>query len=135
MRRCVLAGLSLVSIVGCELTEIRSKHRLGNEWRHSGTQNTDRKRFTVQQGVDFKFESGVTTGLTYRRRDVDDGSGDHDDGVWFDFSFPLWRAEPRKPQLDNRVKALERRVADLTRQLERRQERGGKTLASEDSGR
>ena len=79
---------------GCVLKEVRSKSKVGPEFRHKGSSRTESERWTVQEGLEFKWNNGVSTGVTYRRRDVNEGSGDHDDGVWFEFSFPVWKAKP-----------------------------------------
>lgn len=103
---------------GCALKEVRSKTKLGPEFRHKGSNRTESVRWTAQQGVELKWEGGVSTGLTYRRRDTDAGSGDHDDGVWLDFSFPLWKA-PKKPDtMKDQMEALARRLATLEAQLQ-----------------
>jgi hypothetical protein len=67
----------------------------------------------VQEGLEFKWDQGVTTGVTYRRRDVNEGTGDHDDGVWFEFSFPVWKAEEKPDSTAHRLEALEKRLAEL----------------------
>ncbi len=104
-------GLVLTSVSGCALTEVRSRSKLGPEFRHKNS-NADEVRWYVQQGLDFKWENGLSTGITYRRRDVDDGGGDHDNGVWFEFSFPVWKATKINP-LERRIVMLERRLARL----------------------
>ncbi|MEE9296208.1 MAG: hypothetical protein V3W34_14775 [Phycisphaerae bacterium] len=100
---------------GCRLTEIGSKHKLGVEYRHSGANDHEAQRYTFRQGLVFKWDDGSDTTITYRRRDVNDGAGDHDDGVWIEFSYPVWKApDRRKDDLSRRVQALERQVASLT---------------------
>lgn len=114
----LIVWVSVVSLLsGCALQEVRSKSRVGTEFRHSGLRGTDRERWTVQQGIEFKWDRGINTGVTYRRRDVNDGGGDNDNGVFVDFSFPLWKA-PKKPDvLAQQVETLERRLAELERRL------------------
>ena len=103
---------------GCALKEVRSKTKLGPEFRHKGSDRTEAVRWTAQQGIELKWEGGVNTGVTYRRRDTDDGSGDHDDGVWLDFSFPLWKAPVKPDTMKEQVEALARRLAVLEAQLQ-----------------
>jgi hypothetical protein len=118
----VCVGLSSC-LIGCALQEVRSKTKMGPEYRHRGNDRTDQVRWTVQQGVDFKWDKGVTTGLTYRRRDMDQGNGDNDNGVWFDFSFPIWRAPKKPDRLTERVEVLEKRLAEVERKLAEAKER------------
>jgi hypothetical protein len=102
------------------LKEVRSKTKFGPEFRHKGSNRTNEVRWYAQQGFDFKWEKGITTGVTYRRRDVDGGSGDNDNGVWIDFSFPIWKAPKKADALARRVVELERRLAQLEVHPERR---------------
>ncbi|MFQ5490421.1 MAG: hypothetical protein ACE5GE_06830 [Phycisphaerae bacterium] len=113
VKALVACGLMLSMVSGCALKEIRSKSKFGSEFRHSGTKNTNKVRYTVQQGFDFKWDKGITTGVTYRRRDDDDGGGDNDNGVWFSVSFPLWKAKPKADTSEARIERLERRLAAL----------------------
>lgn len=76
-----------------------------------GFRGTDEVRWTTQTGLELKWDRGVATGVTYRRRDVDDGSGSDDNGVWLDFSFPLWTAKNKPGALESRVRELEKRLA------------------------
>ena len=69
------------------------------------------ERYSVEEGLEFRWDKGWTTGLTYRRRDIYEGAGDNDNGLGFDFSFPLWKA-PKKPDATaQRVEELEKRLA------------------------
>ncbi len=111
---CLLVPLA----TGCALKEVRSKTKVGPEFRHRGSNRTDSDRWTAQQGIEFKWDKGISTGLTYRRRDTDDGSGDNDNGVWFDVSFPIWKAKKRQDNTAERMAELERRVAELERRLQ-----------------
>ncbi len=102
---------------GCGLKEIRSKTKFGPEFRHKGSNSTNSVRWTAQQGFDFKWKKGWSTGITYRRRDTDNGNGDNDNGVWLDFSFPIWKA-PKKKDKDSKktseyISELEQRITLL----------------------
>ena len=103
---------------GCSVTEIRSTWKGGPEFRHKGSDRTDSVRWSAQTGLKAHHEDKkgheYTTAVTYRRRDVDDGAGDNDNGVWFEYSFPLWKA-PKKHERD--IVALQRRVARLEQLL------------------
>ncbi len=113
MTPLVLVAVLIVLLPGCALNEIRSKNKFGPEYRHRGIAGTDETRWTSQTGIELKWDRGISTGVTYRRRDVDDGSGSNDNGVWLDFSFPVWTAEKKVAPLERRVQALERRLAVL----------------------
>jgi hypothetical protein len=45
---------------------------------------------------------------------VSEGAGDNDNGVWLEYTFPLWRA-PKRHERD--IVALQRRVARLEQLL------------------
>ncbi len=110
---------SVVLACGCapKLKEIRSKSESGVEWRHSGTNRHDEERYSVSQGIEFKWDKGITTGVKYRRRDVNDGGGDGENGVWFDFGIPIWQAKENEGTSSAQVASLEARVAELERLL------------------
>ena len=116
MRRVFPTGaLILILLSGCELKlkQIRSETKFGPSFRHKGADRTDSTRWTVQQGIEFRWNKGVKTGITYRRRDTDDGNGNNDNAVFIDFSFPIWKAKKKPDPLKKRLKKLERRVAEL----------------------
>jgi len=120
--RLILAlGLVAVFLPGCTLTEIRSKSKAGPEFRHRGSDRTDSIRWYAQQGFEFVWRDDrnnkITTGITYRRRDVDNGNSDNDNGVWLDFSFPIWKAERNTDHASRRIELLERRFAALETML------------------
>jgi hypothetical protein len=110
MRLSTVVCMSL--IFGCALEEVRSKNKLGAEWRHGGARSTAEERYSVEPGFDFKWDKGVSTGIGYRRRDIDNGSGDSDNGLFVDVSFPLWKRK-KADKTAERVEALERRLAEL----------------------
>ena len=111
LKRLTAGGVVLLLASGCALQEVRSKTKFGPEFRHSGSTNTNNERWTVEQGFDFKWDQGVTTGITYRRRDINDGNGDNENRVMFEFSFPLWKAESKESTLAGRVERLEQQLA------------------------
>ena len=113
----LLLAAALVFVPGCTLLEIRSKSKVGPEFRHRGSDRTDSIRWYAQQGFEFVWRDDrnnkLTTGITYRRRDVDNGNSDNDNGVWLDFSFPVWKAPAPPSPLERRVQDLERRLAEF----------------------
>ena len=120
IRRILLTGgLALILLTGCQakLKEVRAKTKFGPSFRHKGAKRTDSVRWTVQQGFDFKWDNGITTGVDVRRRDVDDGTGDNTTGVFFRVSFPVWKAEKKPDPLKERVRKLEKRLAELEAEL------------------
>lgn len=116
MKRAVLAcsTVAVLGLSGCTLQEVATKNRVGVEWVHDGGQATDSYRYWVQPGFECKWSNGVATGISYRRRDVDDGSGGNDQGVFFDFAIPLWKASTKRDVLAQRVAALEAKLAVQT---------------------
>ena len=113
LKLILVCGVLVCCLPGCALQEIRSKTKVGPEFRHKGSNSTNAERWTAQQGLEFKWDKGINTGLTYRRRDTNHGTGDNDNGVWFEFSFPLWKATSKKNGLERRVEALKERLATL----------------------
>ena len=109
----ILCGILIVQTPGCALEEIRNKTSFGPQFRHRASDDTDSVRWVVKQGFDFKWENDVTTGISYLRRDTDDGNGNHDNGVLFSISFPLWKEEKKPKATKKSVKALEARVEEL----------------------
>jgi len=119
---------------GCALQEVRSKTTAGPEWRHKGSDSTNDVRWSVQQGFEFKWDKGIGTGIAYRRRDVDDGAGDNDNGVWLDFSFPIWKAKKTEVKAEQ-IRELNERIAQLEAKLaERVAAESGKTNVQPESG-
>lgn len=120
MRRLVVvivgSGL-LVGSGGCGLKQVRSKTKFGASYRHKGSNRTDSTQWSVQQGLSFKWKHGLRTGISYRRRDIDDGNGNSDNAVYLDVSFPIWK-KPKKPsKTAKRLKKLEKRLARLEAEL------------------
>ena len=113
LKTITACSLLLTLLSGCALHEIRSKTKVGPEFIHSGSDNTNSERWTVEQGLEFRWDKGITTGVTYRRRDVDDGNGNNENRVLLEFSFPLWRAESQQTTLARRVQRLQNRLDTL----------------------
>lgn len=111
--RIVAMVVLIAALAGCKAQEVRSKWKVGPEFRHNGSRQTDEVRWTAQTGIEVKWSNGVTTGITYRRRDTDDGGSQNDNGVWLEWSFPLWKAPEKKDDLKARIAELEARVAAL----------------------
>ena len=104
---------------GCSLNEIRGENKFGPEYRRDGLRNTHVTRWTAQQGLEFKWDNGVNTGVTYRYRETVDGVDDKDNGIWFEVSYPLWKKKKQPDDLALRVNSLERRLAELEPKTER----------------
>ena len=100
------------------MTELHSTWKGGPEFRHKGSNRTDSVRWYAQTGLKAVHENKhgheYTTAVTYRRRDVSEGAGDNDNGVWLEFSFPLWKA-PKKHERD--IVDVKRRLARLEQLL------------------
>ncbi|MCG8406059.1 MAG: hypothetical protein MI923_12755 [Phycisphaerales bacterium] len=118
MANRVFVFVIVILLSGCSLKEIRSKTESGVEYRHSGGSRHEEQRYLVKQSLQFKWDKGVTTAVKYRRRDVNDGAGDHDDGIWFEVGFPLWKAPEKPDESSERIAALERRLRQLEKKLE-----------------
>ena len=105
----VLAGVML----GCKASpsELRGKTSFGPEFRNRGN-NTSEVRYDARQALELKWDNGCTTGIQYRRRDVDDGSGDNENRVLVEVGYPLWKA--KKPdKTAQRIDRLERQVEEV----------------------
>lgn len=118
--QALLIGLILcvVSGEGCALREIRRKTKAGVEYRQENVDKSSHERYLAQESLQFKWDNGVDTSVIYRRRDLSDNdSGDHDDGVWFEVSVPIWKAKPKPDQTVARMEHLERRIQALEARL------------------
>lgn len=115
---CVLISLMLLP-VGCALKEIRSKTKTGPAFKHSGKNRTNSMRWYVIQGYDFKSRDGSSAGVTFRRRDTAEGSGNNDSGVLFDYSYPIWKKPGKKSQKNSvRLQRLQERLIKLEQQTQ-----------------
>lgn len=110
----ILVGF-IMTCHGCALKRVKSSTKFGPSFRHKGSNRTDSIRWTEQQSYSFKWEEGVTTGIQYRRRDADNGNGNNDNGVFLDFSYPIWKKKSRNKSQNtfDRMKKLELRLANL----------------------
>ncbi len=118
MKTTYFAGFGLLAALlssGCswQLQEIKGKTKFGPEFRDKSGQTSEVRWTTIDQGFEFKWDNGWSTGVSYRRRDTDEGSGGNDNRVMFEVSYPLWRATARVDATEQRVKELERRLAIL----------------------
>ncbi len=117
-RILVVCSIALALSTGCALREVKGKTKFGPSFRHKGSNRTNSVRWTAQQGFDFKWDNGITTGIDFRRRDTDDGNGDNDNAIFFDVSYPLWKAKKKTDPTKKRIKKLEKRLAELEAKLE-----------------
>ncbi len=90
MKKIILLTVMSFFALSCDsgLKEIRLKNKIGPEFRSKD--EVDSTRWTAQTGIQFKHNNGWTTGVTYRHRW---DSGDTDDGIWLEFSIPLYIKE------------------------------------------
>lgn len=115
--RLVAACFALLTagclLSGCKArpTELRGKTSFGPEFRNRGN-NTHEVRYDARQAFEVKWDNGWTTAVQYRRRDVDEGSGDNENRVMVEVGYPLWKA-PKKED-----KATDRRIQELHEQVE-----------------
>lgn len=119
---------------GCTLQEVRGKTKGGTEWRHSGSRNDNDERYSFEHGFEFKWDNGWSTGISGRRRDINDGTGDNDTGVWLDVSYPIWKAPKKASAEQRRIAELEKRLAMLEGQGEAPATFASQTSTVHDSG-
>lgn len=107
--------LLLFCVNGCNnmtMEEIRSKWKLGPEFRSSSQH--DYERWTVSTGLEAKWSNGWKTGFLYRGRYNSDAEGydKQDQGIWIEFSFPLWikSKSDKYVELEKRTKTLENKM-------------------------
>lgn len=107
------AGMVLL-LGGCKAkpTELRGKTAFGPEFRNRGN-NTSEIRYTEQQSLEMKWDNGWTTAVQYRRRDVDQGSGDNENRVLFEVGYPLWKAPPKPDKTSEKLESLEQQVQEM----------------------
>lgn len=111
----LLLGVVVCLAGGCswQLLEVRGKTKFGPEFRDRSNRTSEVRWTSIQQGFEFKWDSGWKSGITYRRRDTDAGSGGNDNGIWFDISYPLWKKPKKQDVSAKRLDMLERQLAQL----------------------
>jgi len=106
-------------ISGCALKEIRSSSKMGPAFKHSGKDRTNSVRWYAIQGYDFKCRDGSSAGVTFRRRDTAEGSGNNDSGILFDYSYPIWKKPKKKSsKKSERLQRMDERLTKLERQAQ-----------------
>lgn len=113
---------AVLFVPGCKsagVNEVRGKTFFGPEFQHSGTKSTDQIRYTEVQGVELRWDNGWTTGVTYRRRDIDGGTGDNENLVSFELGYPIWKAPKKPDKTAMQIEELQKRVGELQSQLAR----------------
>ncbi len=110
----VLGGVVLFYLTsGCALEELRSKNNFGVEWRHIASRTQDDERYTIQPGLEFKWDKGVTTGIAFRSRPTNEGQGTDDNGIFTEISFPLWKRPKPEVKTAEHIRELEDRIREL----------------------
>ncbi len=110
------AGMAILGGCKSTVTEVRGKTSFGPEFRNRGN-NTHETRYDVRQNIDLKWDNGWSTGVTYRRRDVDEGSGDSENLLLFDVGYPIWKAPKKSDKTAARIGELEQQVQDIRARL------------------
>jgi len=108
----------MAALTGCKstVTEVRGKTSFGPEFRNRGN-NTHEVRYDARQNIDFKWDNGWTTGFTYRRRDVDEGSGDNENLFLFDVGYPIWKAPKKPDKTAQRIEELDQQIQEMRTRL------------------
>lgn len=104
-----------------QVKSVDSHWQVGPEMRENNV-GEDANRWTAQTGLEATTHNGHKIGVSYRRRDIDNGMGrndGNDNGVWLTWSIPVWKDTSRadKEKQTDKEKELERRVADLEKRL------------------
>lgn len=111
----LILGILICLVGGCswQLQEVRGKTKFGPEFRDKSGRTSEVRWTSIQQGFELKWDNGWKTGITYRRRDTDEGSGGNDNGIWLDFSYPLWKRAKKPDTTARRIDLLEQQLAEL----------------------
>ncbi|MCO6438675.1 MAG: hypothetical protein J5J06_16400 [Phycisphaerae bacterium] len=109
----LVLGLLVMFSSGCALKEVRGRSSFGPEYRNHSQAQTNDIRFEAKQGIEFRWDKGITTGVSYRRRDIDDGNGDNENLILFEIGYPIWSAPKSEDKLAQRVAELERQLAEM----------------------
>ena len=108
-----------VAVTGCKsstVTEVRGKTAFGPEFRNLGN-NTSEVRYDARQNIELKWDNGWTNGLTYRRRDVDEGSGNNENLFLFDVGYPIWKAPKKPDKTAQQIQNLEEQIQEMRARL------------------
>lgn len=108
----ILLGALLPGCSGWTLSEVRGKNAFGPEYRNRGN-GTSEVRYDVRQAVDLRWNNGWTTGVSYRRRDVDEGSGDNENRVLLEVSYPIWKAPKKPDKTAQQIENLEEQIEEM----------------------
>jgi len=113
----VLSGIALPG-AGCKATvqEVRGKTSFGPEFRNRGN-NTSEIRYDARQALELRWDSGWSTGLTYRRRDIDGGSGDNENLFLFEVGYPIWKAPKKPDKTALQLEELQKQIEELRARL------------------
>jgi len=114
---CSVALVVLTCAVasGCKtasVSEVRGKTAFGPEFRNRGN-NTSEVRYDARQSIEAKWDNGWTTALAFRRRDVDDGSGDNETRGMVEVGYPLWKAPKKPDKTAERLQELQQEVQEM----------------------
>ena len=124
-RRTVFAILlvPLMATVACTsgcksagVTEVRGKTSFGPEFRNRGN-NTSEIRYDLRQAAELRWDNGWTTGMTYRRRDIDGGSGDNENLFLFEVGYPIWKAPKKPDKTAMQIEELQKQIGELQSRL------------------
>ncbi len=72
-----------------EVKKVTSKWKTGPEFRETSS-GTHSERWTIKTGIETELMNGHKFAITYRRRDINNGGGGNDNGVWLECSFSIW---------------------------------------------
>lgn len=127
MSRILVATVLLGLLTGCQggtwfkgsdgegwaVKKTHTKFRGGPEMRENRTGQSS-NRWATQVGLGMELENGHRFGVTYRRRDIDNGVGGNDgqdNGVWVEWQIPIWEAPRKKSkheqEMERRLELLE----------------------------
>lgn len=110
-------GLLVSGCKSASVSEVRGKTSFGPEFRHQGQKNTDEIRYDARQAVELRWDNGWTTGMTYRRRDIDGGSGDNENLFLFEVGYPIWKAPKKPDKTAMQIEELQKQIGELQSQF------------------
>ena len=120
---CPVVAIPVICIAllgaGCKsasVTEVRGKTSLGPEFRNRGN-NTSEIRYDLRQAAELRWDNGWTTGMTYRRRDIDGGSGDNENLFLFELGYPIWKAPKKPDKTAMQIEELQKQIGELQSRL------------------